>query len=560
MIMNKCSNRKLPPIIGSITLSFLLSISSLFFPASQRADFNDSAIYQYIGYLITKGKTPYIDAFDHKGIYFYFLNSLGYQMNSRWGMWVLIWILLFFIVLVIYRMAKRFLPVWASVAITLIISTSVGTSFWDGDTPDSFAVLFTFLAFEELTSYFTAKTLTRRNIFIAGCATAIAFWMKPNMILGSLLFCLCLIIYFLLQKQYTLIGRCFCYFSIGFALCTIPALAWLASRHALRAMLEDYFLFNFEYMSFSATNESRLYAFSNFISLPACYICLFGILGVLISYLLKKNRPFNRTDILMLTTGIISFAVSFIHAVSTGNSYPQYPLLFLPSVTVILIWLLRYFRSTCSRKIYVWLLAAITGIAVVFNGYKEYENCKYFWNPVPQEADVISYLQDNSESDDTIAIVSPYYAGYYLASGRDSATKYVYVQANHFVNLEKNPSEEEKFWKIYAEELKDSKPRIILLDTSFRNQKIIKKIKELLSEPLRSYKSAGESYLFQFYVLPDSEAETIRQFHSDDQINNSIDLTLPKQIGEDYRNGKLEKEDIEQYFDAQWEKQRENLK
>lgn len=128
------------------------------------------------------------------------------------------------------------------------------------------------------------------------------------------------------------------------------------------------------------------------------------------------------------------------------------------------------------------------------------------------------------------------------------------------MNLEKNPSEEEKFWKIYAEELKDSKPRIILLDTSFRNQKIIKKIKELLSEPLRSYKSAGESYLFQFYVLPDSEAETIRQFHSDDQINNSIDLTLPKQIGEDYRNGKLEKEDIEQYFDAQWEKQRENLK
>lgn len=214
-------------IFAAIILSMLFSLSSLFFPLSNRIDFNDSAIYQYIGHLICEGGVPYVDAFDHKGIYFYFINSLGYLINPKWGMWPLICIGMFCNILIIYHIARRFLNKSYSVIITILIASAMGCSTWDGDTPDSFAVLFNLIAFDMISEYFVNSKLSRKSIFIAGIASAAAFWMKLNMITGTLVLCGCLILYFLIKKKISLVNRCLAFFTLGFGIATLPGILWL---------------------------------------------------------------------------------------------------------------------------------------------------------------------------------------------------------------------------------------------------------------------------------------------------------------------------------------------
>ena len=95
-------------IIGGVFLSVILTMESVHFPLSERMDYSDNAIYHYIGYLITIGKMPYIDAFDHKGPLLYVLNALGHVINHQWGIWVIECLSLFIIICSIYITTSKF--------------------------------------------------------------------------------------------------------------------------------------------------------------------------------------------------------------------------------------------------------------------------------------------------------------------------------------------------------------------------------------------------------------------------------------------------------------------
>jgi hypothetical protein len=45
----------------------------------------DSNFFMYAGKLILEGKTPYIDFYDHKGLYCFYINALGMAIGGRYG-------------------------------------------------------------------------------------------------------------------------------------------------------------------------------------------------------------------------------------------------------------------------------------------------------------------------------------------------------------------------------------------------------------------------------------------------------------------------------------------
>ena len=63
----------------------------------------DSGIFQYMGYVITQGKIPYTDLFDHKGLILYFLNAFGILINKQWGVLLLQIINMTLVLLVWYK-------------------------------------------------------------------------------------------------------------------------------------------------------------------------------------------------------------------------------------------------------------------------------------------------------------------------------------------------------------------------------------------------------------------------------------------------------------------------
>ena len=68
-----------------LIFAILLPESPLFKPYLER----DSGVFHYIGWLITQGKIPYRDVWDHKPPVIFFINALGLLLagGSRWGVW-----------------------------------------------------------------------------------------------------------------------------------------------------------------------------------------------------------------------------------------------------------------------------------------------------------------------------------------------------------------------------------------------------------------------------------------------------------------------------------------
>lgn len=499
-------------LFGAIAFSFLLSLQTPYFPLSRRVDFNDSPVYRYIGYLILQGKAPYVDAFDHKGIYFYFLSALGAGINRDWGGWPLLWLAMFAFVLIFYMTARRFLDIAPSVGIAVLLTSGVGANFWQGFVPDTFAILFVLLAYYMLSACFVSGELTRTDVFLAGVFCSAAFWMKLNLIASLIVVCAVLLFRFLLLGRFKTAGMCLTYFAAGFILASLPGILWLSAHGALTAMIEDYFFFNIYYTSFNASAPEIYKAYQFLLLRPAVQASLLILLAALLSWM--RNRKEQRHESMnnfLLLCGCLSLAAAFALTAMLGNAYDQYPLALYPPLLFVLISSWKILQESWSGQRKLLYAAALVLLLLVLyqNAKRELTLCNILWTPLPGEKEELTYILDNSVPTDYIAVISPYYSGFYTAARRDSATKYIYIQQSHFWGMEIEPPIEASFWEEYTKLLLDSRPRIILYDRNFNN---IDGVNNILDHCLNKYVCVGGSERNVFYVLPRYPEEEIPAF------------------------------------------------
>ncbi len=87
------------PSLGKALISFLLAFllvtlcstsTSFLYPAVNSDSINiDSNFFLYEGYLLVQGKTPYIDFYDHKGLYHVLVDALAVLMGGRYALFFL---------------------------------------------------------------------------------------------------------------------------------------------------------------------------------------------------------------------------------------------------------------------------------------------------------------------------------------------------------------------------------------------------------------------------------------------------------------------------------------
>ena len=86
-------------IITLVVMSFVLSFFTVLI-ASSSASFlyryqpstnfvNDQNMFYYLGKMMVMGKTPYVEVFDHKGLYLFYYCALGYALGGRVGFFIL---------------------------------------------------------------------------------------------------------------------------------------------------------------------------------------------------------------------------------------------------------------------------------------------------------------------------------------------------------------------------------------------------------------------------------------------------------------------------------------
>ncbi len=537
----KTAKNQITVILLISTLAFIFTMQSIHFPAGQRVDFSDSAVYQYIGHLILAGKVPYVDAFDHKGLYLYFINALGYRISPKIGIWVIDYTFMFINGLLIYRFSRKFCDQPISILILITMISGIGVHYFLGNTPDFFSLTFLFFGINVLANYFIKNDLHLKECIIIGVILGIIIWLKFTMILPILVLCATIFLKELITGNLSFCRRALLGCISGIILASAPAIIWLLCHDALTAMIRDYFGFNLTYRSFHASSGDQIEAYVKMILKPAILLVPICIVTHLIIILRTGSSLRSRNS--LISYGFLSFVICLLYCSYTGNPYIHYDLILFPGTVLITVgFCSQYYDDLLCGKRYIIPLI-ITISVFVYGCLYEKASCDNHWRysdaQIQEESKLCTYILNNSSEDDSIAIISPARMGYYVATDRLSATRYPYVQAQHLEPEE--ISADSEFWKEYTHQLSHEKPAIIIIDKYYKRKSLLTVLDPILSD----YYNAGDSDQFSVYSLKKDDKQNYYGKVSDESYeDDGVVFTITDDMLEAYKRGDLTAKDI----------------
>jgi len=213
----------------------------------------DSQIFQYMGYAMTESKIPYTDLFDHKGLFIYLVNALGYLINHDYGVHLLQIVNLSLTLMIWYRMLDGVDKVWRR-HVYIIVALLCLCIYYDcGNMSEEWSLLFVSyplwtyhrLLKEEKTQ-FDKKTLVLIGICI-GVVTIIRL-NNAAPVIGLLFYCL---LRAWRRKEYSYIRWATLFIILGFAVPILLACLYMGMLGGIQGIIDmiySTFFFNVEYM------------------------------------------------------------------------------------------------------------------------------------------------------------------------------------------------------------------------------------------------------------------------------------------------------------------------
>lgn len=235
----------------------------------------DSQIFQYMGYVLTESIVPYTDLFDHKGLFIYIVNALGYVINHDFGVHLLQMVNLSLTLMVWYRMLDGVDKVWRR-HVYIIAALLCLCIYYDcGNMSEEWSLLFVsypLLAYHKLLKA-EKKQFDRKTLVLIGvCLGVVTIIRMNNMapVIGLLFYCL---LRAWMRKEYGYIGWATLFIFIGFLLPISAASLYMGMIGGLQGiadMIYSTFLFNVEYMRIqgAATFSIEKYRYLLEITLP----------------------------------------------------------------------------------------------------------------------------------------------------------------------------------------------------------------------------------------------------------------------------------------------------
>lgn len=235
----------------------------------------DSQIFQYMGYAMTEGKIPYTDLFDHKGLFIYAVNAIGYLINRDFGVHLLQIVNLSLTLMIWHHMLDGVDKAWRRLLYILAAVLCLSIYYDCGNMSEEWSLLFIsypLLAYHRLLkaekTQFDRKTL----VLIGICIGVVTIIRMNNMapVIGLLFYCL---LRAMMRKEYGYIGKATLYIFLGFVLPISAVCLYMVILGGLQGvadMLYSTFLFNVEYMKVqgAASFDIVKYGYLLNISLP----------------------------------------------------------------------------------------------------------------------------------------------------------------------------------------------------------------------------------------------------------------------------------------------------
>lgn len=299
------------------TLCVLLPTSPINMPYTYR----DSGVFLYIGWRILHGELPYRDIWDHKPPVIFYINALGLAITngSRWGVWLLELVSLFFAAFVGYKIIQKILGTTPALFSTLLWLLTLVYVIQGGNLTTEYTLPLQFFALWFVTTIVEQPTSHYWRWFLTGVIGATAFFTKQTAIGIWLSIILFLVTYRVkLQKIKTLVFELLYFWSGAFSVCA----AWVVFfglQGGLTQFWNAAFEFNFVYTSSAVGLVDRLKLLITEITpLTKAGLLQYAGIGYCIGLILASfNRDRVRPWFPLLVIGLLDLPIELILISST---------------------------------------------------------------------------------------------------------------------------------------------------------------------------------------------------------------------------------------------------
>ncbi|WP_062277026.1 hypothetical protein [Flexilinea flocculi] len=435
----------------------------------------DSAVFLYTANEMIEGGAPYIDSWDHKGPFIYFLNELAILIHpsTLWGLFYLLTFLLASSILFLFWILSKDIPLTAISAGFLIFLLTENKVLY-GNRTELFTSFFLMIS---IALFLIGKKKKKPLPFgFIGVLFAIVFLMRPNNTIYWVVLLISLLIECFQNKKIT---KNIIFFTFGAIVPIAVSLIYLVQKKALSDFFEQFFHYNFFYSS--GTHNPFLMGISlcnnltNSFGIPLLIIIFSGF--ILSAFLLEEIKvdTIDNSEIFSCYKILaISFPIELLFSSLSGRENPYYlgilPVYFMMIIIFVINYLIGKWRkhlhigifsSSVMLFCFILLFGATTQnqLNIIKDNWSKIYNLSFFKQTyISPET---KFIIENSDQNDTILVWGAA-AQYYVTSGRKSPTRYTYMfplTQCDFVTKE--------MWQEFVSGVKERKPKLILETSNY---------------------------------------------------------------------------------------------
>lgn len=416
-------------------------------PFGEQIPMGDQVIYITISQWMREGLVMYRDMFDHKGLAIYWFNIAGLELGGLTGVWILTVIWAIMTTWGTYKVCRLFSGKNSSFIASLFFILMLTRSS-SNDSPEMVAMPFLAIGY-----YYMLKTLIEKKIpnffqmFVTALGFGIVLLLKPNLAAG--LAFLILIHFIRICKNFESVK--FYMFLIGSIIgLLVPlgtALYYILSNGIWTDFVSTFLYFNMEYSS-TMTFAQRMIAFVKLVFYypPSLIMWIFSVF--IVPVMIKSGEWNKLWPVLVAHVALLIFSVNM-----SGYASGLY---ILPLLPLYAIYIARFFDWAKGTLRYGgFIILAIYLSYIGFRSVLEYMNCDPWWPKDTISKSLITYIEKNTDKEDTFTFypcgpMFPYYA-----TGRHSPSKYLY----HSPIFDVRPSMRDE----YFDDLRKNKPLLIFV-------------------------------------------------------------------------------------------------
>jgi len=441
----------------------------------------DSQVFQYLGFAMTEGKLPYTCLFDHKGMFLYFLNALGYYISSDWGVHLLQIVNMLLVLVVWYRiLGNSMRPIYRHLSILPIVFC-LCIHYDCGNMSEEWSLLF--ISFP-LMLYFTMLREGRQHfrsmeLFGIGICIGLLAVIRLNNVapvIGLLLYCLFIA---LRRREYIYIGRSICLLFVGLSIPLVVVFGYMAiagGGQGISDMIYGTLIFNLEYARIQGAAQFTIGKF----------LYLFDVLIPLLVVI-----PFLRRKADHIMPLLIGFVLS--SAVLGKSFYDHYLLIYLP----IAVAALACIEHNRYRLAVIACLTAYYGVNM-YNHYSEgYFDTRLRQSDVTAFQKIIAPIPEHERGE-----IWNMASGYVL----DMLKSYQVVQQNRMIlpfQLSISPS----LSAMESNFIQNVKPKYVLMWLSYPNPWMINVLNYSTSDHSHEYEKDRQFVMDNYIKLSSAQFE-----------------------------------------------------